>query len=92
MKLPPNAFHRATELLRQVGPYAAIELLLPGGSLIALFLWLTRDYRREVGSVLICILTLLASAFSPYHIHRRLESQEASGRRVSVRVVGIHQG
>ena len=27
-------------LLRDVGPYAAIELLLPGGSLIALGLWL----------------------------------------------------
>jgi len=30
--------------LRQLAPYAAIELLLPGGSLIALVLWL---YRRR---------------------------------------------
>lgn len=30
--------------LRQLGPYAAIELILPGGSLIALALWL---YRRQ---------------------------------------------
>lgn len=29
-------------LLRSLGPYAAIELLLPGGSLIALSLWLYR--------------------------------------------------
>jgi hypothetical protein len=29
-------------LLRRLGPYAAIELLLPGGSLLALLLWLYR--------------------------------------------------
>src|SRR5262249_44704680 len=38
---------RGIELLRQLGPYAAIELLLPGGSLIALLLWL---YRRRAVS------------------------------------------
>ncbi|HEY3784102.1 MAG TPA: hypothetical protein VGL55_02350 [Steroidobacteraceae bacterium] len=37
---------RCGALLRQLGPYAAIELLLPGGSLIALGLWLYRRYRR----------------------------------------------
>ncbi len=31
---------RALALLKGAGPYAAIELLLPGGSLIALGLWL----------------------------------------------------
>jgi hypothetical protein len=30
--------------LRDLAPYAAIELVLPGGSLIALLLWL---YRRQ---------------------------------------------
>ena len=35
---------RAAALLRSFGPYAAIELLLPGGSLLALLLWL---YRRR---------------------------------------------
>ena len=34
----------ATRLLRSLGPYAAIELLLPGGSLIVLLVWL---YRRR---------------------------------------------
>jgi hypothetical protein len=29
--------------LRKLGPYAAIELLLPGGSLIALSLWAVRN-------------------------------------------------
>jgi hypothetical protein len=33
---------------RAFGPYLAIELLLPGGSLIALLLWLYRTYGRPV--------------------------------------------
>ena len=33
--------------LRDVAPYAAIELILPGGSLIALGLWLYRRYQRK---------------------------------------------
>ena len=36
---------RALELVKDVGPYAAIELLLPGGSLIALGLWLYSRHR-----------------------------------------------
>lgn len=35
---------RAFSTLRSLAPYAAIELLLPGGSLIAIILWL---YRRR---------------------------------------------
>jgi len=34
----------AVAKLRDLAPYAAIELLLPGGSLMALLLWL---YRRR---------------------------------------------
>ena len=34
--------------LRQLAPYAAIELLLPGGSLIALVLWLYRRNKQAV--------------------------------------------
>jgi len=35
--------------LRQLGPYMAIELILPGGSLIALALWLyNRKHARAV--------------------------------------------
>ena len=33
--------------LRQLAPYAAIELLLPGGSLIALVLWLYRRHKNR---------------------------------------------
>jgi hypothetical protein len=44
MKAPPDPWiARLPALLRALGPYAAIELLLPGGSLIALGLWLYRQ-------------------------------------------------
>ena len=39
---------RLFALLRGLGPYAAIELLLPGGSVIALLIWLYR-HRASVG-------------------------------------------
>jgi hypothetical protein len=32
---------------RALGPYAAIELLMPGGSLIALLLWVCRTQLRK---------------------------------------------
>jgi hypothetical protein len=35
---------RAAAILKDLGPYAAIEFLMPGGSLLALLLWL---YRRR---------------------------------------------
>jgi len=37
-----NWMTRAAGALRAIGPYAAIELLLPGGTLIALSLWAFR--------------------------------------------------
>jgi hypothetical protein len=36
--------------LRELAPYAAIELLLPGGSLIALSLWLYRRYKQKAAA------------------------------------------
>jgi hypothetical protein len=36
---------RAVGMLREIGPYAAIEIVLPGGTLIALTVWLCRRYR-----------------------------------------------
>ena len=39
-----SALRRIIQAARQLGPYAAIELLLPGGSLLAIALWL---YRRN---------------------------------------------
>jgi hypothetical protein len=40
---------RVARSLRALGPYAAIELLLPGGSLIALSLWAFR-HRTELAA------------------------------------------
>lgn len=42
---PPGPVGRVAALLRELGPYAAIELILPGGSLLALLLWLWRRHR-----------------------------------------------
>jgi hypothetical protein len=42
---------RLPALLRDLGPYAAIELLLPGGSVIALLFWLCR-HRATVATMI----------------------------------------
>jgi hypothetical protein len=34
--------------LRELGPYALVELLVPGGSILAVLLWLyRRNHKRE---------------------------------------------
>jgi hypothetical protein len=38
---------RVVRFVRVLGPYAAIELLLPGGSLVAFLLWLYQTQRKE---------------------------------------------
>jgi hypothetical protein len=40
-------FGRGVQVLKALGPYAAIELLLPGGSLFALLLWFARQRRTQ---------------------------------------------
>jgi hypothetical protein len=42
------AVKAAVEVLRRLGPYAAIELLLPGGSILAILLWLYRRHRARL--------------------------------------------
>ena len=37
---------RGLKGLRQLGPYAVAELLLPGGTVVAVLLWLYRRHRR----------------------------------------------
>jgi hypothetical protein len=39
--------------IRRAAPYLAIELILPGGSLIALCLWLLKNRARRRGSLAI---------------------------------------
>jgi hypothetical protein len=44
MPLPRNTWKtRLASSLRELGPYAAIVLLVPGGSLIALSMWAARN-------------------------------------------------
>ncbi len=45
---------RGASVLRTIGPYAAIELLLPGGSLMALALWLIqlKGRKKPVGALM----------------------------------------
>lgn len=41
---------RAVTIIRQFGPYAAVELILPGGSIVVLLLWLfRRRLNLEIG-------------------------------------------
>lgn len=56
------ALARIRALLREIGPYAAIELILPGGSLIALLIWLCRrnDVARSVIRACAAAITRIA--------------------------------
>jgi hypothetical protein len=46
MKKLSGLWMRGLTGARELGPYAAVELLLPGGSVIAVLLWLYRRYKR----------------------------------------------
>jgi hypothetical protein len=54
--------------LRQLGPYAALELALPGGSLFALALWVARHhpmatvYWRRALALMIAVVAVFAAA------------------------------
>jgi hypothetical protein len=45
-----NAITRVIGWIRSLGPYLAIELIMPGGSIIALALWTYRHRRAARGS------------------------------------------
>lgn len=59
-----NLLQRHRAVLKGFGPYAAIVLLLPGGSFLALLLWFYRRHQR------------LANAMT----HTRIASVETEGR------------
>jgi hypothetical protein len=65
---------RALALLKDLGPYAAIELLLPGGSLIALGLWMysrhksgksVLPFRGRIGAAVARVPVFVFGAASP---------------------------
>lgn len=43
---PTHHLARGMAFVRAIGPYAAIELILPGGTLFAVLFWLYRRYQR----------------------------------------------
>jgi len=49
-----------TTTVRELGPYAAIALILPGGSLIALGLW-TVQHRARIAASLPRLLVIVAA-------------------------------
>jgi hypothetical protein len=59
---------RLVSSIRQLGPYAALELALPGGSLIALALWTARHhpmaavYWRRTLALMITVVAVFAMA------------------------------
>ena len=48
--MSPSPSKMLTRAMQSLGPYLLVELLLPGGTLIALSLWLYRLVRREANS------------------------------------------
>ena len=52
-------------VVRRVGPYAAIEVVLPGGSLVVLLLWFLRS-RKDVRALTRMVRTCLVSAIEAF--------------------------
>jgi hypothetical protein len=46
MKKLTGVMTRGLAGVREFGPYAALELVVPGGSVIAVLLWLYRRHKR----------------------------------------------
>jgi len=69
-----HRLHDALRVLRNLGPYLLIEILLPGGTLIALLLYASRNGRlfREDAPALATALTLASALAHP--MARRLSS------------------
>jgi len=73
-----NWIARVATLMRSFGPYAAIELLLPGGSLIALSLWIFRHrevlaarVRRALAGLTALCANLILRAEAPFSVSIR---------------------
>ena len=57
-----DASARAVRAIRSLGPYVAIELFLPGGSIIALALWTYRRRRAARGDTAVPSTALMPMA------------------------------
>jgi hypothetical protein len=59
---PVNWMSRLTTWLRELGPYAALELLLPGGTLVLASLWAFRHRRWFVAQAQRALKSRMATA------------------------------
>ena len=60
-----GAFARMVASIRSLGPYVAIEVLLPGGSIIALALWVYRRRRKARDADAVAQVTAPAASAAP---------------------------
>ena len=60
--------------LRKIGPYLLMELLLPGGTLIALLLWLSQGMSRGA------LTTVDEPVAAPHQIAKVLSSMDLQAR------------
>jgi len=51
MQFVMNQLNNARRLARKLGPYLIVELLLPGGTLLALLLFVCRDGRVDTAGI-----------------------------------------
>jgi hypothetical protein len=67
---------RLAKLIRELGPYAAIEILLPGGSLIALSLWAIHRSRfaAQARRTLRVLVAFIACSRAPWAVIRARHS------------------
>ena len=70
---------RGFSLLKGLGPYAAIELLLPGGSLIALGLWLYSRHKSGKPLLPFGLRPAVRRVASPDLLNRRLSALQERG-------------
>jgi hypothetical protein len=65
-----SAVSRWMPKLRSIGPYLLIELLLPGGTLIALLLWLSQGMTRS------SLMSVDQPVVSPHQIEKLITPED----------------
>jgi hypothetical protein len=58
------------EIVKKFGPYLAIEILLPGGTLVALLLYLIRQRKFISGALSIVSPAIRLFSVNPYLLRR----------------------
>jgi hypothetical protein len=66
-----NRLRELHRLGRKLAPYLMVEMLLPGGTLIALILFLCRDGRIDTGGIAVRAGVAFAKALKQWIVPRR---------------------